>query len=506
VKTYVAVYFGAALIAMILTPILSRIAKARGIVDAPGVRKVHDRPIPRIGGLAILVATLSLVLGVLWLHNTVGAAFRQIRTHVLALLGAAVIMGLMGLVDDVRGLPARVKLAVQVLAAVAVCAFGIRIDEIGNGGIVSIKFGWLSWPVTVIWIVGITNAVNFIDGLDGLASGIAAMACGAIALFSLWSGQVVMAVLALALLGSLTGFLFFNFNPAKVFLGDGGTYFVGFTIAAASVLCAQKTAALVGLTLPVLALGVPIMDMLFSILRRVLERRSIMSADRQHIHHRLLRMGLRQRHVVLLIYLVTLLTAGIGTCMLIAGKAAPVLALLGLGILLIVFRLVGAVRLRESIRIMYRNLVNAREARQDRQRFENAQLMMREAPSFDARWKAVCTMAEDMGFEQVRLTSPSGRAAALNLLWRRASQDEPHARLVSVTIPLTLPNRSESARLAVTFKPNGSLEAAGTRVALFGRLIDENFPKAEVAEDGGDEVNSLPLFPHLPTATSSGTA
>ncbi|MHC4717362.1 MAG: glycosyltransferase family 4 protein, partial [Planctomycetota bacterium] len=402
-KTYAVVYFGAALIAMILTPILSRIAKARGIVDAPGVRKVHNKPIPRIGGPAIMAGMFGLTLPVLLLNNVIGSAFRQIQPKVVALLAASLVMCLTGLIDDLRGLRARVKLAVQVLAALTVCAFGIRIEEIGSEGWVAVKFGWLSWPMTVIWIVGITNAVNLIDGLDGLAAGIAAMACGVIAIFAIWSGQAVMAVLTLALLGSLTGFLFFNFNPAKVFMGDGGTYFVGFLIATASVMCAQKKAALVGLALPVLALGVPILDMLFSIFRRVLERRSIMSADRGHIHHRLLGMGLRQRHAVLIIYLVTVLTAGIGVCMLVADRAAPLLAVLGIGILLAVFRLVGAVRLRESIKIMQRNLANARMARKDRHRFENVQLMMREARSFDAWWQAVCTMAKDMGFEQVAL-------------------------------------------------------------------------------------------------------
>jgi UDP-GlcNAc:undecaprenyl-phosphate GlcNAc-1-phosphate transferase len=287
-KTYLIVWFGSALLAIFGTPIATRIARRVGLLDLPGVRKIHAAPVARIGGVIIAFAALSVVLPTLLLDNTIGLAFRKDLVSITALLATSLSMLMLGLVDDVRGVRALVKLLCQVGAATVVCAVGIRIDSINLPGLGEVTFGVLSWPITIMWIVGITNAVNLIDGLDGLAAGISAIACGVIAVVAIYTGQLVMAVLMLALLGSLTGFLFFNSNPAKVFMGDSGTLFVGFMTAAASVMCATKSEMLVGLALPALALGVPIFDTSFSVLRRVLERRSIFAPDRRHIHHRLL--------------------------------------------------------------------------------------------------------------------------------------------------------------------------------------------------------------------------
>jgi hypothetical protein len=217
-------------------------------------------------------------------------------------------------------------------------------------------------------------------------------------------------------------------------------------------------------------------------------------------------MGLRQRHAVLIIYLVTVLTAGIGICMLVADKAAPLLAVLGIGVLLAVFRLAGAVRLRESVRIMQRNLANARMAREDRQRFENVQLMIREARSSDAWWQAVCTMAKDMGFEHVALTLEGAQAVTRKLMWQRPPEPGSSPEVVSISMPLVLGGRAGKATILVTFEPNGSLEAAGRRVTLFGRLIDESFPSAE-SEDSGTDPGVLQLpFSEISAAPSTGTA
>ncbi|HUU23355.1 MAG TPA: MraY family glycosyltransferase, partial [Phycisphaerae bacterium] len=366
-KTYVAVYFGAALIAMILTPILSRIAKARGIVDAPGVRKVHDRPIPRIGGLAILVATLSLVLGVLWLHNTVGEAFRRVHRELFALLLGGSVMYVVGLVDDLRSVRAGIKLACLLGASLLVCLSGARFQDIQVGTWLDLNLGWTSWPITVIWIAGITVGFNFIDGLDGLAAGIAAIVCGSIAAFAAYTGQGVMLVLMLALLGSLTGFLFFNFNPARIFMGDGGSMFVGFIIAAGSVVCQAKTHTLAGIGLPVLALGVPIFDTAFTMIRRrVLDRRSLLAAERGHIHHRLLDRGLRHPTAVIVIYGITLVSAGIGILMM-AVREGLVICLLagGLLFLLAAFSLIGSARFRDTVAAVRRNRIIAHQVKRE---------------------------------------------------------------------------------------------------------------------------------------------
>ncbi|MHC4539472.1 MAG: MraY family glycosyltransferase, partial [Planctomycetota bacterium] len=252
--------------------------------------------------MALFLSTIPLIVCVLFLSNTIGDAYRKLVPELIVMLSAASSVFVVGLIDDLKtkGLSARTKFFGQLIAAIAICSVGVRIRSIAVADWLTLDIGWFSWPLTLLWIVGITNAVNLSDGLDGLAAGISAVACGAIAVFAIYSHNVVMAVLMLALLGSLTGFLFFNFNPARIFMGDCGSMFLGFTLASSSVLCSMKSPVLVGLALPVLALGVPIFDTLFSMLRRFLERRSIFAPDRSHFHHKLIDLGLTQRHVVLI--------------------------------------------------------------------------------------------------------------------------------------------------------------------------------------------------------------
>jgi len=349
-KTYLFVYFGSGVLALITTPIVIRVARWLNIVDSPGIRKVHSEPIPRIGGVAIFVSMMGLIIPVFFLRNAIGDNFRSILPKIVALLSAAGFVFLVGLADDIKGLRVRVKLLAQFVAAVTVCYAGIRIDAIVLTDSLVVNFGWFSWPLTIFWIVGISNAVNLIDGLDGLAAGICAVTCGVIVILSLYFGSPVMTIIMLALMGALSGFLFFNSNPAKIFMGDSGSLFLGFIIASASILCAAKAETLVGLALPVLALGIPIFDTLLSMLRRFLERRSLFSPDRGHFHHRLLALGFRQRHAVIIAYVVTLLAAGLGMFMLFTGGAQTVAVFISILLLLVLaFRVVGSVGLRETI-------------------------------------------------------------------------------------------------------------------------------------------------------------
>ncbi|MCD6394084.1 MAG: undecaprenyl/decaprenyl-phosphate alpha-N-acetylglucosaminyl 1-phosphate transferase, partial [Planctomycetes bacterium] len=201
------------------------------IVDKPGTRKVHSTAVPRIGGLAVMLAAGAVVLIVRHVNNEAGRVLLQMQPKLAAILIACVFICLVGLIDDIWTLRARFKLLGQIIAALGVCSFGIRIDMISLPGTFAMHLGWLSWPVTVFWIVGITNAVNLIDGLDGLAGGISAIACGILVVFAFYTEQVALAVLMLVMAGSLAGFLFFNFHPAGVFLGDCGSMFLGFFLA-----------------------------------------------------------------------------------------------------------------------------------------------------------------------------------------------------------------------------------------------------------------------------------
>ena len=344
--TYLCVYLGAALLALLGTPVVIWLARRIGALDYPCVRSVHQRSVPRIGGVAIFLSSICMILSPLCVHNDIGEAFRDIRPQVLTLLGSAAFVFGIGLLDDLMCLPARFKFLAQLAAAGSLCFVGVRIDHIGIVEGHAIALGWLSCPLTLLWIVGITNAVNFSDGLDGLAAGISAITCGVIAVLAIQSHNAIMAIFALALVGSLTGFLVFNFHPAKIFMGDCGSLFLGFTIAASSVMCMMKSSAIVGLTLPALTLGIPIFDTLFCMLRRYLERRSLFAPDRGHFHHRLLDLGLHQRHAVILIYLFTLLCAGLGLLMMAQREKMTSLAIFGgvLLLLLVPFRVVGGIR------------------------------------------------------------------------------------------------------------------------------------------------------------------
>jgi len=496
VKTYTFVYFGSAFLVLFITPVVVRLARAMRLVDLPGVRKVHASAIPRIGGVAIVVGMLSLTIPVLALDNVIGQAFRTVQTQIIVLLAAAVFMFTVGFLDDVRDLRARTKLLAQIIAAAVICGFAARIDSITITEGLTVDFGWLAWPITIFWIIGMTNAVNLIDGLDGLAAGISAVACGTIAVLALYAGEQVMAVLMLALLGSLTGFLFFNFNPAKIFMGDCGTMFIGFMLGASSVVCYSKWATLVGLALPFLALGLPIFDTFFSILRRVLERRSIFASDRGHVHHRLLEMGLGHRYVVIIMYLVTLLAAGLGMLMMITRDAGAIAVFACVVLLLlVVFRIIGAVRLKDSIAVLHRNLALAREAKQEKRNFEDAQLRIREANSFDAWWEVVCSLAEQMEFAWVALSVQNGDGSKSTSVWRKPGQEPDLDRVVTVKLPAGQSRDQARMSIELAIEGNGSLETAGRRAALFGRLLDDQHRPDIVLDAGPDHQSRWGAFP-----------
>ena len=474
-KTNLCAYLGAVFLALVATPIAIRVGMALNIVDRPGLRKVHGAPVPRIGGVAIALAMLVVAGGAVALDDRIGAAFGRVLPKGLTLLATALFMLIIGLLDDIYGLRARVKLLAQLAAAVTLCAAGIRIDSVGVGEWFRLDFGWLAWPITIFWIVGLTNAVNLIDGLDGLAAGICMVACGAIAAFALYFRQPLMAVLMLGAMGSLTGFLFFNFNPARIFMGDGGTYFLGFILAGSSVMSAAKSATLVGLALPALALGVPIFDTLCSVLRRILQRRSLFAPDRSHVHHRLLDMGLRQRHVVAIMYGVTLLVTGLGMFMMITRDTGTLLIFGCLWVLLLLlFRGFGSIRLRDTLTALRKNRTIAHQIGEEKRNFEEAQLRLSEVNSFQAWWSATCAAAEKMGFQHLRVTTRNRDASTRVLSCQLRSSPPEGPMMLRTVIPARDRRSGPPVRVEIEVPADDSLEAAGRRVALFARLIDEN--------------------------------
>ncbi len=474
--TYLVVFYGAALLALVLTPLVVRLARAVNVLDEPGLRKVHAAAIPRLGGLAIVIPTLALVVPVFLLDNDVGRQFRDLQVQLVTLLGASALVFAVGLVDDILGLAPRYKLMVEVVAAGVVCAGGTTIDGFSVGGGHHVSFGWLAIPLTMLWIVGITNAVNLIDGLDGLAAGISLITCTVLCSIAVYMQRPVMAVLMLGLIGSLVGFLFYNFNPAKIFLGDCGSLFLGFMVGSASVVTSHKTSTLLALALPVLALGVPIFDTLFSMLRRLAERRSMFAPDRGHIHHRLLSRGLGHRRVVLLLYAVSVAACGFGLLMVFTQDVVQVaMFALAIAFLVFVFRFSGVISLKNVLRNLNKNQGIAREVRQEINDFHVVQVALREAQGVDAWWTALCDGARSLGFVSLAL-EPAGDAPRVPE--RHWSSDPERrtadGRAVGFRFVLHDVHGRPAARVEAVLSRRRSFESVGRRAALFGRLLDEH--------------------------------
>lgn len=281
------------------TPIVKTFAQKVGAMDVPkDARRVHDHPIPRMGGLAIFLGfILSVVL------------FVDITRQVRGILLGAVLIVACGAIDDIISLRAWVKLIIQIIAAIVAVAHGVVIEVLMNPNIFSeneaLILGVLAVPVTILWIVGITNSVNLIDGLDGLAVGVSTISCVTILVVALLVSEPNVALIVAALAGACIGFMPYNLNPARIFMGDTGSLLLGYVLATVSVLGLFKFYAIVTFVVPVLALAVPLSDTLFAFCRRILHGQSPFHADRGHFHHKLMDLGLNQKQAVAILYAIS---------------------------------------------------------------------------------------------------------------------------------------------------------------------------------------------------------
>jgi UDP-GlcNAc:undecaprenyl-phosphate/decaprenyl-phosphate GlcNAc-1-phosphate transferase len=298
-------FLGAAVVVLWTTPDVKNIGIKSGRLDKPNDRKVHQRPMVRLGGVSIFAGTIVSLLIVWWLGGF-GSLSPEKEWQIWGVTLGGIGFFLIGLADDLLNLSPIVRLLMQILVAVGAWKVGVSIDFLSTptGGV--IQLGWLCLPITVIWLVGMVNAINWIDGLDGLAAGVSGIAAVVMLVAALFMQQPAAALIAAALAGASLGFLRYNFNPAQIFMGDGGAYFMGFTLAAVGVVGLVKTAAVTAVLLPFLILAVPIVDMSAVILARLRRGKSPFNADKSHLHHRLLRAGLSHRLTVLFIYSLTL--------------------------------------------------------------------------------------------------------------------------------------------------------------------------------------------------------
>lgn len=302
----------AGVVAALVTPIVRAAARKAGVVDTPGGRRVNTRAIPRLGGIAVVVAFFAPLAALYFTESEVAGMFWEVPLRALALAVGGVLIAALGAWDDIRGVRASMKLAVQLLAAAIVWWAGFRMEHLNLPFIGELDLGVFGLPFTLLWIAAVINAMNLIDGLDGLAAGIAFFACLTNFVVATLNGNPLVMLLAAALGGAILGFLLYNFNPATIFMGDSGSMFLGFVLATMSMMGSSiQGSTTVAILVPILSLGVPIMDTLFAMLRRILERRPIFSPDRGHIHHRLLDLGITHRRAVLILYGVSVVfTAG----------------------------------------------------------------------------------------------------------------------------------------------------------------------------------------------------
>lgn len=318
------------LMAFISTPLAEKIAYKVGAIDVPkDARRMHKKPIPRLGGIAIFFGFLVSCL-----------CFVVMSREMIAIIAASLLIVILGVLDDIKPIRAIIKLAVQIVAAFIVAYFGkVNIEIFTNPNLFSANdyliLGNLSIPITIVWIVAITNAVNLIDGLDGLAAGVASISSICLLIIALMVSEVNIAVFTACIAGACFGFLPYNFNPAKIFMGDSGSTFLGFVLACISIEGVFKAYAVVSFAVPLLIMALPLFDTTVAILRRIKNKKPIMSPDRGHLHHKLIDMGFSQKQAVGILYSISAFL-GVTAIILVGFGIMRALALLSIAIIFIV--------------------------------------------------------------------------------------------------------------------------------------------------------------------------
>nr|WP_312576520.1 MraY family glycosyltransferase [Sedimentibacter sp.] len=327
---YYIAFFSALVISFLLTPLARKLAFKVGALDIPkDARKIHNKPMPYFGGIAIYVAIMACMF-VYMPHS---------QTNISIMIGATIIV-LTGIVDDMYGMPAKIKLIMQILAAIVAINGGVKIHFITNPlsatGMSLLRN--LTIPITLFWIVGITNTINLIDGLDGLASGVASIAATTLLFTAALKGYDFIVMQCAIIAGACLGFLPFNFNPAKIFMGDTGSLLLGYLLSVTAILGMVKSVAAVTLVVPIFALGLPIFDTTFAIIRRFINKKPIMEADKDHLHHKLMGKGLNQRQTVLVMYFISMM---LGLAAVIVSDADPTTGIMVVGFVVVLVLYLG---------------------------------------------------------------------------------------------------------------------------------------------------------------------
>lgn len=474
---------GVATLSLVLLPVVIGVARRFGVIDMPHPRKVHQSPTPRIGGVAITAATLvGGLVGLLTLMAG-GMTLPELLPEQLIVVAAVLLFVFgVGLIDDVRTISSKFKALSLIAVGLALTGIGVSFDLIRlGGGRGTMELGALAWVLTPLFVVTIATALNFIDGLDGLCGGVAALAAAVCAGVLLLAGDVLMAVFPLSLFAAIVGFLVLNRHPARVFMGDSGSMFVGVCLSVCMLMANRSVGTMHGLLLPLLALSVPLADTLVTFLRRkFVQRQSIFAAERGHIHHHLIDTGLSHRQAVYTIYAVSLASVIIGVVALLA----PGWATLGILSLLVpllygLFRFAGSLTTRTMLGAVRRKRFIDRVYRHEERQLQDLQLRFRSAQDFQSWWQAVCDAAEAFHFVRVDLPVIGRNNELRRLEWRTMNMDLDNGKAgiiprLSATVPIRDRRGDGPLEASVELAAADSLELAGHRLALFSRLMAEH--------------------------------
>jgi UDP-GlcNAc:undecaprenyl-phosphate GlcNAc-1-phosphate transferase len=462
--TAVTAFAIAALAGWLLTPVVRGWANRRGLLDhALTSRKVHGRPVPRLGGLAIVAAFYLPLVGLLFAHTQVGRIFRSEPLQVVGLFAGGLAIAALGVYDDLRGAGAGKKLAVQLAVGLLMYAAGYRIDQVANPFGEPIHLGLLGIPFTLLWFAGVVNAMNLIDGLDGLAGGVAFIGLGSSFVLAVLRGDPLMMLFSAALAGAVLGFLFYNFTPASIFMGDTGSMFLGFVLAAAAVQTHQKSSTAVAILAPVVALGLPIGDTFLAMLRRLARGRPLFQADREHIHHLLLAKGWSHRGACLALYVVALLlgAAAVALTRLASGWQAVLVLLPLISASALFLRWLGYASLERVpavVELRRRNL-------EVRARIDDIGEALRRADGPLQIWDAVRQAAPALGASCIglSLTEPEGRGRRLTEY--RTGFDEAGSELFRARYGIQ-PERAAEASIELGFADGRTTIDRDTEIAV----------------------------------------
>ncbi|HTA91788.1 MAG TPA: MraY family glycosyltransferase [Polyangiaceae bacterium] len=474
-KSYVVACLVALFLSVLVTPLVRRFALRIGAVSTPGGRHVHGRTVPRLGGIALAFAWAVPVVSLALRDPMVTRALHGNLLQIVTVVVGGAVICTVGALDDARGMRSLYKLAAQIVVAAFAFACGFEIQAIQLPLFGTLQMGAFALPVTVLWIVGVTNAVNLIDGLDGLAAGVSFFAAFTSFVIASISGSVFVALTMAALMGALVGFLFFNFNPARIFMGDSGSYFLGFVLATTALAgggggLQQKASTAVSLLVPVLALGVPIFDTLFSMFRRLLERRPIFSADRGHVHHRLLDLGLTHRRAVMFLYGISILLAA-GAIAVSLGRSWHV----GVALLSVSLVFVGFVRF-----LGYFEYLHFRKRQKSRLRDPFTENLRRVIPRLivalskasgeDGALNVLERLTNETSILCVEVLA-SGKAGEHAHCWSKSGADCASRDLVEMVFPI---GRGSASIASLRFRWNSDLEDPAPQVdVLLQILVDE---------------------------------